>query len=239
MGGEHILCGASCACLLYFLLHGRRGGNDLVAYQASILIYHNPDHNSNPGPETSSAGVSWDRCVWKGSSCCAGTCKELRPRGQTYVESILPHPRDIFCSPIWPHVDIHTIFGAFVPVTSSNYIFSFFLTFVLSVFRFFLSNVSGLLTLTLTQTLSRVRWHGIAFPTWAAPRRIPDTNGYPLRTGAITPCGKRVPGEFCGYAVRNGGTRECFTMGICEGTRFTRSDFIPEVAVISLPNLYK
>ena len=87
-------------CMLYFLLHGLRGGNDLVAYQASILIYHNPDHNSNPGPETSSAGVPWDRCVWKGPSCCAGTCKELRPRGQTYVESILPHPRDIFCSPI-------------------------------------------------------------------------------------------------------------------------------------------
>ena len=175
VGGEHVLGGASCACLLYCLSYVLHGGNDLVAYQGSILIYHNPDHNSNPGPETSSTGVPWARCAWKGSSCCADKCKELRPRGQTYVKPILPHLRDICCSPIWPHLEIRTIFGAFVPVTSSTFHFSFFLSFVFSVFCFFLSNVSGLLTLTLTQTLSRVRWHGIAFPTGAAPRRIPDT----------------------------------------------------------------
>ena len=68
---------------------------------------------------------------------------------------------------------------------------------------------------------------------------MPDTDGYPLRTGAITPCGKRVPGEFCGYPAQNGGTREGFTMGIREGTRFTRRDCTLEVAMISLPNWYK
>ena len=59
--GEHVLSGASCACLLNCVSHVLRGGNDLVAYQASILIYHNPDYNSNPGPETCSAGVPYDR----------------------------------------------------------------------------------------------------------------------------------------------------------------------------------
>ena len=125
VGGEHVLGAASCACLLYCVSHVLGGGNDLVAYQASILIYHNPDHNSNPGPETSSAGVPWDRCAWKGSSCCAGKCKELRPRGQTHVKPILPHPRDIFV-PLFGLTLIFVLFsGHLFPLHLLTFFFPF------------------------------------------------------------------------------------------------------------------
>ena len=52
--------------------------------------------------------------------------------------------------------------------------------------------------------------------TRAATRRVPATNGYPLRTRAITRPGSRVPGGYSGYPPRINGYPLRYSPGICQ-----------------------
>ena len=60
-----------------------------VGDATQVTPARNPNPNPHPNPEACLVGVPWGRCAWKGSSCYAGTSKEVRLRGQIYARWVL------------------------------------------------------------------------------------------------------------------------------------------------------